>query len=249
MVGVLVLVDHHVAEGLLPVAPRLGHPLQQQHGLHDQVVEVHRVGLRQPPLVEVVDRGHRLLEEAADLLLVELGVSSRSLAREMAPCTARGTNRLGSLPSSSMQLLHQPHLVGLVVDREVRAVPDQLGVAAQHAAAGGVERHHPHAGGDAAAHQLLHALLHLGRGAVGEGDREHLGGRGQLLVDQVRDAVREHPRLAGAGAGHHQQRALRAEHRLALLRIQRLQRGRGRRHQPALVPGAAAAEARVTKGF
>ena len=249
VVGVLVLVDHHVAEGLLPVAPRLGHPLEQQHGLHDQVVEVHRVGLRQPPLVEVIDRGHRLLEEATHLLPVQLGGQQPVLGVGDGAVHRPRHEPLGILPEVLDAALHQPHLVGLVVDREVRPVPDQLGVAAQHAAAGGVERHHPHAGGDAAAHQLLHALLHLGRGAVGEGDRKHLGGRGQLLLDQVGDAVRQHARLAGTGPCHHQQRAFRAEHRLALLRVQGLQRGRGRRHQPALVSGAAAAEARVTKGF
>jgi hypothetical protein len=67
---------------------------------------------------------------------------------------------------------------------------------------------------------ITHALLHLGRGAVGEGDREDLGGRCQPLVDQVRDAMGEHARLARSGTGHHQQRSLRVQHRLTLLGVE-----------------------------
>jgi hypothetical protein len=40
-------------------------------------------------------------------------------------------------------LLHQPDLVGLVVDREVGAVPQPLRLAAQDPAAGGVEGQDP----------------------------------------------------------------------------------------------------------
>ena len=73
----------------------------------------------------------------------------------------------------------------------------------------------------------LDALLHLLRRLVREGDREDLvrlrTGRGE----QVRDAVGEDPRLAGAGAGDHEQRALGRQHGLPLGRVQVGQVGLG----------------------
>ena len=45
-VGVLVLVDEDVLEPLLVVREHVGVLAEQQHGVHQQVVEVHRAGLR-----------------------------------------------------------------------------------------------------------------------------------------------------------------------------------------------------------
>ena len=65
VVGVLVLVDQHVAEPAAVVLGDVGEGLQQVDRGHDQVVEVERVGLAQPPLVERVGLGeHRLLVAA-----------------------------------------------------------------------------------------------------------------------------------------------------------------------------------------
>ncbi len=45
------------------------------------------------------------------------------------------------------------------------------------------------------------------------------------LVDQVRDAVREHPGLAGAGAGDHEQRAGLVHDGIELIGVQPLCKG------------------------
>ena len=79
----------------------------------------------------------------------------------------------------------------------------------------------------------LHALgaepaqppAHLARRSRGEGDREHLG----RLVDAGRhavgDAVGDRPRLAGAGAGEHPDRAAQRLGHLALLGVEPLEDG------------------------
>ena len=64
-VGVLVLVDQHVAERAAVALAHLVEQLEQVHAAEQQVVEVHRVGGVQARLVEVVDVGGGLLEEAA----------------------------------------------------------------------------------------------------------------------------------------------------------------------------------------
>ena len=62
VVGVLVLVDQDVAEPAPVVLGDVGEGLQDVDRRHDQVVEVERVGLPQPPLVAGVGLGqHPLL--------------------------------------------------------------------------------------------------------------------------------------------------------------------------------------------
>ena len=89
-----------------------------------------------------------------------------------------------------------------------------------------------HALGSAFADQLRDAVLHLARRLVGEGDGEDLAREGAAARQDVGDPRRQHPRLAGAGAGQHQQRALERLDRLPLLGIELFQprrRARGKR--------------------
>ena len=72
MVGVLVLVDHHPAEGARVAVADLLEELEQVDGADEQVVEVHRVGAVELALVLLVDVGDGLLEEGADELAVVL---------------------------------------------------------------------------------------------------------------------------------------------------------------------------------
>ena len=106
----------------------------------------------------------------------------------------------------------------------------ELGVAAQDAGGDGVEGAEPEAGGGAA-DQALHATDHLARRLVGEGDREHLPRPGPAGGEDVGEARGEHAGLAGAGAGQHQERAVQRFRRLALLRVQAVEIGRGGRRR------------------
>ena len=192
------------------------------HRGHDQVVEVHGVGLAQPPLVGRVGLGEHLLLVRAgladppgirlvvDQLVLEVGHLVAERARVVA---------LGVEVHVADDHRHQPLGVGGVVDREGRAQPHLVGLAAQDAHAGAVEGHDPHGPG-ARADQARDALAHLGRGLVGEGDGEHLAGLHAAGGQQVGDAVGQHPGLARAGAGDDEQRAALVEHGLALLGVE-----------------------------
>ena len=78
-------------------------------------------------------------------------------------------------------------------------------MAAQDARGDRVEGAEPHALGGAADHRL-EPLAHLARRLVGEGDGEHLGRKGAAGREDVGEPGRQHPGLAGAGAGEHQHR-------------------------------------------
>ena len=75
VVGVLVLVDEHVAEGRAVAVAHLLEELEHVDRAHEQVVEVHRVHAVQLGLVELVDVDDRLLEVRAHHLPVGLRVA------------------------------------------------------------------------------------------------------------------------------------------------------------------------------
>ena len=102
-------------------------------------------------------------------------------------------------------LLEQAQLVVGVEDGEVGLQPDRLGMAAQDARGERVEGAEPHALGALADHRR-EALAHLARRLVGEGDRQHLARQGAARGEDMRQPRRQHPGLAGAGAGQHQHR-------------------------------------------
>ena len=118
--------------------------------------------------------------------------------------------------------LHEAHLVGLVVDREARAVAEALGLAAQDPAARGVEGEDPDRPRHAA-ERPLEPLAHLGRGLVRERDREDLVRLHAVRTDQVRDAMGEDAGLSRACAGDDEQRPVDVEHGLPLGRIEPLE--------------------------
>ena len=195
VVRVLVLVDEDVAERLAPALERLGEALQHLDGQHQQVVEVDRVRGVQAPLVQLVRLGDGLVVERGDAARV-LGRADQLVlrVRDLRVDAARDEALRVAL-ELLQALLDEPDLVGLVVDREVRAVAEPRRLAAEDPAAGGVEGEDPDRAGDAA-EQPLEPLAHLARGLVRERDREDLVRLHAAGRDQVRDAVREDARLA-----------------------------------------------------
>ena len=116
-------------------------------------------------------------------------------------------------------LLEQAQLIVRVEDGEVRLETDQLGVAAQHLGADGMERAEPRQAVGRAGQQL-DALAHLARRFVGEGDGEEFVRPCAAGGDEMGDAGRQHPRLADACAGEHQHRPVERLDRATLLGIE-----------------------------
>ena len=233
VVGVLVLVDQHPAEGVRVAVADLLEELEQVDRAEQQVVEVHRVHAVDLALVVLVDVGHRLLEEGADHLAVVVGRPQLVLGvRDLGLHRAR-REALDVDVQVVEALLDQAPRVGRVVDRELARVAEPVGVGAQHARAGRVEGHHPHGAGGAADEQL-DALAHLLRGLVGERDRQDLVRARLARAQQVGDPVGQHAGLARAGAGQDQQRPLAVRDRVALRLVEALQQGvdRGRLRHP-----------------
>ena len=233
-VRVLVLVDEDPAERVRVAVAHLLEELEQVDRAEQQVVEVHRVRAVELALVALVDVGDRLLEERADELAVVVGGAKLVLRVGDLGLHRARREALDVDVEVVEHLLDQPARVGRVVDRELARVAEPVRVGAQHARAGGVERHHPHRA-RGPADQQLDAVAHLLRGLVRERDGEDLVRTRLTRAQQVRDPVGEHAGLAGARSGQDQQRPGARRDGVALRRIRAPPEGR--RRLPATAPG------------
>ncbi len=73
------------------------------------------------------------------------------------------------------------------------------------------------------AEQFFHPAVHLTGGFVGEGDRQNVVGAHPQIANQVGDAVGQDARLAGTGAGKHDDGAQSGGDGLLLLHVETCQ--------------------------
>ena len=191
---------------------------EQAHHVEQQVVEVHRTGPLETGLVLGVHVGVLAVEDVLGLGGGAGRIDQLVLPeRDQAVHTAR-REALGVEAEVADDVAGQPHGVGLVVDRERARIAQHFAVTAQDPHARRVERGDPHRLDDRP-DQGADPLAHLGRGLVGERDRQDLR-RPRSLVDQVGDAMGQHAGLARAGSGHDQQRPVAVHHGVELLRVE-----------------------------
>jgi hypothetical protein len=200
--------------------------LQRQRHLHQQVVEVQRL----LPLQDALVRGVGLRDLARAVVAGGLGEPLRvhQLVLRVADLGVHGGGLevLVVQPGLGDRRLDRTALVVGVPDDE-RGVHAAVGrVAAQEHRAERVEGadHQAAATGQARGQHRLDARAHLARGLVGERQRQDVPRR-HAVGDQERHASRDHARLAAAGAGQHQERAVDVRHRGALVLGQALQEG------------------------
>ena len=209
-VGVLVFVDQHVGQALLPL---LRHRLvlaQQAQRQADQVVEVDALVGGQALLVARHQQRGLALGLAGGLRLGRGGVQAGVLPAADGPLPLARGGQVGG----GAAVLDQAQAVVAVEDAELRLQAQHLAVLAQQAHAERVEGADQHLAGGLAG-QRARALAHLGGGLVGEGD----GGDAPALdadLQQARDLVRDDARLARSGAGQHQAGAAQMLHGVLL---------------------------------
>ena len=236
VVGVLVLVHADLHEAVLVLLEHIGVVPQQAVRVDEQVIEVHGVGTLETNLQLAVDAGSSRERRRVGQALELVGQHEGVLGAGDLGADAVERELLGLNLEVAHDLLHKALGVVVIIDGEVGAKSQLVGVLAQDAHAHGVEGAHPHATG-AAGEQGVQALAHLGGGLVGEGDGEHLPGAHALVGDHVGDAVGEHARLARAGAGEHEQGSARALGRLTLGGVEATEVDGDRRRRPTRTRG------------
>ena len=227
-IGVLILIHEDIAEELLILLQHVGIIAQQDIGVEQQVVEVHRSGDAATAPVLLVD-GCSL-----GTLGVAVGINQVLVAGIVLGGDQRvlGIADLRLDGGGLIDLVVEAHIlddeldegarVTLVVDGEITPEADAVGIAAQQAGENGVERAHPQLGGDIGARKRFDALAHLAGSLVGEGER-HDAPRFVAQPEQMHDFVGQHARLARAGPRNHQLRPVAILDGRTLLLIQFLQ--------------------------
>ena len=150
------------------------------------------------------------------------------MKRSIAAWTARAGQRLSSISSASMICFHQPDLVVLIKDREIRLQTDQFCVPAQHPRGNRVERSDPEPFRGTTDHRR-HTVAHFTRRLVGERHGQDLVRPGTARHQDMADPGREDACFTGAGPGQHQKRTVNRFDGLALGVVQTLKVG-CRRH-------------------
>ena len=231
-VRVLILVDQDVAELRMKIPKQIRVLLEDRDVVDQQVAEVAGVQHLQPRLVDFVTLD--ALAVAKQLRLVTRHPVGRQRAVlpaiDQAGEVARGP-ALGVEVLGLDDLLAQAHLVVGVEDREGRLEADQFGMPPQDLRRDRVEGAEPAQALARLAEQGERPLAHLPRRLVGEGHRQRLRRVSQPRRHDMRQPSRQHPRLAGACARQHQQRAFGVQHGFALFGVQPLQIGRALRHR------------------
>jgi hypothetical protein len=205
---------------------------QHRHGEEEEVVEVHGAGGAERG---VVARVHRRREHR----VVVRPVPPHDAAGHLVRRGARGDHpvlpvgdleedllgvvRVFPLGRNHVHLLgddapHELHLVAGGVDGEVLGEADALAVLAEEARPQRVEGGEEDALG-LAPHHLRHALAHLQRRLVGEGDGQDAA-RIDPLAEEVRDAEHQRARLPRAGAGQDQERPVHGQGGALLLGVE-----------------------------
>ena len=127
--------------------------------------------------------------------------------------------------------LDERELVRRVGDGEALAVAKLVDVPTQDLETKRVEGADGEPLGVLGADQRPHPVAHLGRRLVGEGHGEDVVGR-HALLDHIGDAVHDHPGLAAAGAGQHQERTFERLDRVALRGVELGEIEHARLHLP-----------------
>ena len=176
VVRILILVYEHIAELVLIKLEHLRVVLEQQHGFHDDVVEIERTRLFHFLFVLAVDIRDLFAEIVAGRIGSEL-LRRHELILRAADHAHHGARieRLGVEVQFFHHIRDDALFVVLIVDGERALEAQQVDMPAKNAQAGGMEGIRPDcARGLLITERKLESLAQLAGGLIGEGDGDHL---------------------------------------------------------------------------
>ena len=216
-IGVLELVHQDVAKASSVSLQDVVALLEQLADPDDQVAEIDGVRRLQRRLVAPVHFKPGLpgyvVVRYAHIGGEQAGVLPAIDAREMLARGADVEPEIAGRPFCLRQLIR------IVVNGEAPGEAESFGLAPEDPRTCRMKRRDPQAL-RVRANQLLYPLAKLSRGLVRERDRQDLGRPGKALAEQVRDPVREHAGLPGAGARQDEQGTFAVADRFELRRIE-----------------------------
>ena len=223
-VGVLVFVDHDVAEPLLVGLEHRRCLVEHFERLAEEVVEIDGIGLGEDALVGLVHPSDHLVVVGHRLCAEFLRGKEHRFRRGDAREGATGCQLFRIEPDGDDRLLHCLLLVRIVIDQEVgedaETIGDKTRVLPEHTHAETVEGAHHHAGDVGAMKQTFDAIPHLAGGFVRERDCEDLFGPDAAFLNQPGDAVHQDAGLARPRPSDDENRAFGGDDSALLLGVQ-----------------------------
>ncbi len=211
-IGVLILVHHDILESLLIGIQNLGTVPEQFHRLHNDVIKVKGIVGTQGFLILPVNLClHGFAEVGRRIPLKRRYTHQFILGRGNDPQQRPFLIDFAVQVETFYRIFHDGFLIIRVINGKGTVIADPVDMAAQNAHTGRVKCGHP----DLArteSHQLVHPLTHLSRRLIGECDCQNIPGLHPYFIDQVCNAVREHPGLAAARSRQQQQGAFGLPH-------------------------------------
>ena len=187
MVGILILVNQHIAKTPAIVIPHFSILLQQMHRLQNQIIEVQRIGTAEPIRVKRIDFTNtnftpiRLFLPVFTVLLraghLLFGMRNR---REY----LADRKRLLIQIQFFQAILDHTLAVICIVDGKVAAISDAVDIAAQNTHTGRMEGGGPYITALLPQHPLQ-AFFQLVGSLVGKGDGQHLMGLGRFYSAEI----------------------------------------------------------------
>ena len=207
-VRVLILIHEHELELLDIFLTDVFVLLKEDPRLHQQIVEVHRIGLSAPFRIPYIYIRHLW----PFLRGVVLGPCTLRIGLRQHQVVLRHRDTVGHRCRLihlvvELHLLddrpHQRASVRLVIDGEVRLIADMLRLCPQDTCKDAVERSHLEVSRTLMTHQLANTLLHLSRSLVGKGQCQYLPGS-HPLFHQPGNLVGQHTCLTRSCTCNHQ---------------------------------------------
>ena len=191
MIGVLILINEHIAKLLLIIVPDIRILLQQPHTEIKQILKVHGIGILEPPGIGSADLGGAVAADvAAETLLLHILLGRKHGILIPGGSTQHSLGRVELLVHVQLlqQPLHHGHAVGGIVDGKVLCKTKPVGVPAQDAGAGAMEGHGPDVPGRGT-QAVLQPGLQLAGGLVGKGDGDDLPGSRNIQGTESADLI------------------------------------------------------------
>lgn len=190
---------------------------EEQEGIEQQVVEVHRIGLAATfPVAAVhIAQGGHLGRAIVLVCLLAAGIvgGRHEVVLRVGDARLYQARLIGLLVELHFldDGAYQALAVGRVVDGELMREPQHIGLGMEDAQEQGVERTHPQPARPFGAHLAGDARLHLARRLVGKGQGQDVP-RLVTVLQQPGYLVGQHAGLPRARARNHQRRPVVVEH-------------------------------------
>ena len=219
-VRVLILVHQNIAEPALVLIEHIVMCLENRHNMQQQIAEIHGVEFQKTLLIHRVELGATIVERTCICTWHLFGCQ-----RSVFPAINKArkhTRRPAFIvyAFSAQKLFQEANLIICIKDREIALKPHQFRVSAQQLHTNRMESAKPRHPLDRLTKHTAHAIFHLARSFVGEGDRQNLVGTRFGRVHQMNNARGQCFGFACTRTRQHQNWTVQCFHCFALRGIQ-----------------------------